>query len=62
MSQVVIENHILNSPFREPTRFFKFDDEGNTDEIAEGRRESSYFIPIPRAKKLCKHAAILRVI
>ena len=28
MSQVVIENPILNSPFNEPARHFKFTDEG----------------------------------
>lgn len=47
----VIENPILNSPFREPTRHFKFDAEGITDEILNGRRPSSHFVPIPRAKK-----------
>jgi len=51
MKQVVIENPILNSPYAEPTRHFRFSDEGITDEIVEARRESSYFIPIPRAKK-----------
>ena len=50
--QVVISNPILNSPFREPARHFRFSDEGITNEIAEGRRASSYFIPIakPRGK------------
>jgi type III restriction enzyme len=47
----VIDNPILNSPFREPTRHFKFDAEGITDEILTGRRPSSHFVPIPRAKK-----------
>ncbi len=51
MSQVVIENPILNSPFAEPTHHFKFTEDGITDEIVEGRRVSSYFIPIPRPKK-----------
>ncbi|MEK7784040.1 MAG: DEAD/DEAH box helicase family protein, partial [Chloroflexota bacterium] len=51
MSQVVIENPILNSPFEEPVRHFKFTDDGITDEIVEARRVSSYFIPIPRPKK-----------
>lgn len=51
MSQVVIENPIINSPFEEPTRHFKFDDEGITNEQAEGRRISSYFVPIARPKK-----------
>ena len=51
MKQVVIENPILNSPFNEPTRHFKFNDEGITDEIIDGRRISSYFVPIARPKK-----------
>jgi len=51
MSQVVIENPIINSPFDEPTRHFRFTDEGITDEIDEGRRISSYFVPIARPKK-----------
>ena len=38
MSQVVIENPIINSPFDEPTRHFRFSDEGITDEIGDGRR------------------------
>jgi len=33
MKQVVIENPVLNSPFREPTRHFRFTDEGITREI-----------------------------
>ena len=51
MNQVVIENPIINSPFDEPTRHFRFTDEGITDEIDEGRRISSYFVPIARPKK-----------
>src|SRR5881628_3819956 len=47
----LIENPILNSPFREPNRHFKFDDEGITNDIVTGRRPSSHFVPIPRAKK-----------
>jgi len=46
VKQVVIENPGINSPFREPERHFKFTDEGITDEIIEGRRTSSYFVPI----------------
>lgn len=51
MKQVVIENPILNSPYQEPQRHFKFSDEGITNDIENKRRISSYFIPIPRAKK-----------
>lgn len=44
MKQIVIENPILNSPFEEPTRHFRFSDEGITDQIVHERRVSSYFI------------------
>jgi len=50
MSPVVIENPVINSPYREPGRHFKFNDEGITDEIEAGRRISSYFIPIARPR------------
>lgn len=51
MRQVVIENPIINSPFEEPKRHFRFTDDGITDEIVEGRRPSVNFIPIPPPKK-----------
>ena len=51
MSQVVIENPIINSPFDEPTRHFRFTDEGITNEEVDGRRTSSYFVPIAKPKK-----------
>jgi len=53
VKQVVIENPVINSPFQEPGRHFKFTDEGITNEVIEGRRTSSYFVPIaqPRKKK-----------
>jgi type III restriction enzyme len=47
---VVIENPILNSPFTEPARHFRFDEDGITSEVAEGRRRSTYFIPIPKPR------------
>lgn len=51
MKQVVIENPIINSPFDEPRRHFRFSDEGITNEIVAERRTSSYFIPIAAPKK-----------
>ncbi len=51
MKQVVIENPILNSPFEEPKRHFKFTEDGITDEVIAERRISQYFVPIPRPKK-----------
>jgi len=50
MKQVVIENPIINSPFVEPQRHFKFSEDGITDEIVESRRISSYFVPIPHTR------------
>ena len=49
--QVVIENPVINSPFREPQRHFRFSEDGITDEILEERRVSSYFMPIAKPKK-----------
>jgi type III restriction enzyme len=51
MGQVVIENPVINSPFDEPNRHFRFSDEGITDEIETGRRTSAYFVPIARPRK-----------
>jgi len=39
----LIENPAINSPFAEPRRHFRFDDNGITDEIAPGRRRSTPF-------------------
>jgi type III restriction enzyme len=52
MPTVIIENPILNSPYREPTRHFRFDaNDQITNEIDAGRRGSSYFLPIAAPKK-----------
>ncbi len=52
MKQVIIDNPILNSPYREPTRHFRFDaDNQITSTIDTGRRDSSYFLPIAAPKK-----------
>jgi type III restriction enzyme len=51
MPDRVIENPIINSPYREPIRHFLFDQDGITNEIAETRRRSAYFVPVPRARK-----------
>src|SRR5689334_21650959 len=47
---VIIEEPILNSPFEEPSRHFKFTEEGITNEIIEKRRSRSYFIPVSRPR------------
>ncbi len=51
VKQVIIENPIINSPFSEPERHFRFDDDGITNDIVESRRKSHYFSPIPKPKK-----------
>jgi len=47
----VIENPIINSPYRAPDQHFAFDLNGITDQIVPGRRPSSYFVPVPRPRK-----------
>jgi three-Cys-motif partner protein len=58
MEQVVIENPVINSPFEEPKRHFRFSAEGITNEIVESRRISAYFIPIAAPKKKSKQAQL----
>jgi hypothetical protein len=58
LKQVVIENPILNSPYKAPTRHFKFTEEGITNEIIEERRPSSYFIPIAKPRNRGKQAQL----
>ncbi len=58
MRQVTIENPILNSPFEEPSRYFRFDDEGITNEIVAGRRRSEFFVPVPLPRKRAGQLAL----
>ena len=51
MADRIIENPIINSPYRAPDSHFRFDDDGITNEIVPGRRPSQYFIPVPRPRK-----------
>jgi type III restriction enzyme len=52
MPPVAIDDPILNSPYREPTRHFRFDANNQlTNTIDAGRRGSSYFLPIAAPKK-----------
>jgi len=51
IKRVVIANPIINSPFEEPKLHFRFSEQGITDEIAPGRRQSEYFVPIARPRK-----------
>src|SRR5713226_7646730 len=58
MPQTVIENPVINSPFAEPEQHFRFSDEGITNEVIDGRRISSYFVPIARPKKKGKDKSL----
>ena len=51
MADRIIDNPIINSPYRVPVQYFRFDDEGITNEKVSGRRPSQYFIPVPRPRK-----------
>jgi type III restriction enzyme len=47
-----VDNPVLNSPYKEPTQHFRFDANNQvTNVIDEGRRGSSYFLPIAASKK-----------
>lgn len=50
MSDAIIENPVINSPYQEPRRHFRFSEEGITDDIIDGRRPSSHFVPVPKPK------------
>ena len=54
MPQVVIENPVINSPFEEPARHFRFDEQGITNTIVPERRISQYFVPIAKPRKTAK--------
>lgn len=58
MKEVVIENPIINSPFEEPQRHFRFDNDGITSEIIESRRDSQTFIPIAKPRKRDKQTQL----
>src|SRR3989344_5864736 len=45
-----MKSPILNSPYIEPSRHFRADERGITEDIIEARRPSSFNIPVPRAK------------
>lgn len=58
MSQRVIENPVINTPYDAPTRRFRFDDDGITDVIEEGRRRSAYFVPIAQPRNKPSQSAL----
>ncbi len=51
MGEDTIANPVINSPFEEPKRHFKFDESGITSQIIPQRRKSAYFVPIPAPRR-----------
>ena len=51
MADTIIENPILNSPYREPDRHWRFTDEGITNEIVETRRAECLLRADPSAQQ-----------
>jgi type III restriction enzyme len=51
VGDLVIANPIINGPYDEPARHFRFDADGITDQVDDGRRPSSYFVPVPRPRR-----------
>ena len=51
MADTVIENPILNSPFREPKRHFRFDDDGITNDDRRGASGQLLLRPDPAAEE-----------
>lgn len=45
-----MKSPILNSPYCEPSRHFKSDERGLTEDVLECRRPSNFYIPVPRAR------------
>ncbi|MGI8876942.1 MAG: hypothetical protein ACR2KP_21985, partial [Egibacteraceae bacterium] len=54
----LIDNPILNSPYDEPGRHFRFDEDGITSEVVEERRGSAYFLPIPSSRRRGKQLTL----
>jgi type III restriction enzyme len=52
-----ITNPIINSPFEQPQRHYRFTEIGITNEIQFGRRESVYFVPLAKLKSQSGTAA-----
>lgn len=58
MPDVVIENPVLNSPYDEPRRHFRFDDLTITSDVVEERRRSEYTVAIAGTRRRGKQLAL----
>jgi hypothetical protein len=53
----IIDNPIINSPYRVPEQYFRFDDEGITNEKVAGRRPNSAVVIWESTLGRAQHAA-----
>ena len=58
MADALIDNPILEGPYDPPTRHWRFDDTGITDEFVEGRRSSGHFVPAPQPRQQSAQLAL----
>lgn len=58
MADAVVDNPILNRPYVAPTRHWRFDEAGITDEVVVGRRPSGYFTPVPEPRQRGEQLAL----
>lgn len=47
---VIIEDPVLNCPYDEPDRRFRFTEDGITSEVVQRRRTTAYFIHVPKPR------------
>jgi len=59
MSQVLVESAIMNSPFDEPSRHFRFSNEGIADESEPTANPIAVLLPKLLSSELCLPAAQL---
>jgi len=53
-----IDNPVINSPFRAPTRHFTVVDGQVTGDIVDGRRPSEFFVPVAAPRKKSPQLAL----
>jgi type III restriction enzyme len=50
MAQTTIDRLIINSPYEEPQRYWRYDRETRTLDMVEGRRPAGYVVATPGSK------------
>ncbi len=52
MARTTIDRLIINSPYEEPARHWRYDRETRTFDLVEGRRSAGYVVAAPRSQAL----------